>query len=288
MGKLDGKVCIVTGASRGIGADTALRLAADGAKVVCAARTQNEGDNALEGSLQRTVAAIQDAGGESLAVTANLATDEGCEAIVAAARETYGRIDVLVNNAAVGFFGPVVGIKPSRGVVSWRITVHATILLSQLVLPEMIERGSGRIVNISSESAIGPGTGPYEPDGELIGDTLYGAQKAMVERFTQGLAQEVQRHGVGVSAVAPSLIVPTPGALFNEIITGADDPRAEDVSYMPEAVRILATAPLEQVAGRVVYSQQLLSEHGLIEHGKGVGVDPARRVSGFAIAPPAA
>ena len=104
--------------------------------------------------------------------------------------------------------------------------MHATFLLSKLVLPGMLERGWGRIVNVTSESAIGPGAAPYS--GALVGDTAYGAQKAAIERFSQGLAEEVYPDGVGVAAIAPSLIVPTPGALANGQITGVDDPRVED------------------------------------------------------------
>jgi NAD(P)-dependent dehydrogenase (short-subunit alcohol dehydrogenase family) len=115
----------------------------------------------------------------------------------------------------------------------------------------------------------------------VIGDTSYGAQKAMIERLTQGLAQEVYPHGIGVSAVAPSQIVPTPGAMFNSIITSQDDPRLEPSSYMAEAIRLLITEPLDKVTGRVVYSQELLMEYGAIADGRGLGADPAVTTSGF-------
>jgi NAD(P)-dependent dehydrogenase (short-subunit alcohol dehydrogenase family) len=272
---LTGRAALVTGASRGIGADVARMLAREGAAVVCCARTAHDGEHPLEGSLDGTVAAIRAAGGEATAVQANLARDEDCERVVEAA----GPVDILINNAAVAFFGPLKDLPPSRWNVSWRVTVHAPFLLSQLVLPGMIERGWGRIVNVTSESAIGPGAAPWS--GELVGDTAYGAQKAAIERLTQGLAQEVYANGVGVAAIAPSLIVPSPGALANAQITGADDPRAEDPAYMPEAIRVLVSDPLERMAGRVVYSQQLLLEHGLIETGDGLGVDPERRVTGY-------
>ncbi len=284
MGSLTGKVALVTGASRGIGADVSRMLAREGASVVCCARTEREGEHPLSGSLEGTVASIREAGGESVAVQANLARDEDCERVIRTARDTFGPVDVVINNAAVAFFGPTQELAVSRWVVSWRVTVHATYLLSKLTLPDMIERGWGRIVNVTSESAIGPGPGPYSHD-PVVGDTAYGAQKAAIERFTQGLAQEVYPGGVGVAAVAPSLIVPTPGALANEQVSGPEDPRAEDPRYMPEAIRLLVTDPLHQMAGRVVYSQQLLTEKGLLHGGGGLGVDPTRRISGFARPP---
>jgi len=280
VGLLTGKVALVTGASRGIGADVARMLAAEGAGVVCCARTEHEGEHPLEGSLDATVADIRAAGAEALAVRANLALDEDCERVVGAARAAFGPVDVLINNAAVAFFGPTKDLTVSRWTVSWRVTVHAPFVLSTLVLPGMLERGWGRIVNVTSESAIGPGAGPYRGT-PIIGDTAYGAQKAAIERFSQGLAEEVYPQGVGVAAIAPSLIVPTPGALANAQITGADDPRAEDPAYMPAAIRALVTDPLERMAGRVVYSQQLLLEKGLIEAGAGLGVDAERRVTGY-------
>ncbi|NUT57202.1 MAG: SDR family NAD(P)-dependent oxidoreductase [Thermoleophilia bacterium] len=280
MASLNGRVALVTGASRGIGADVARMLAAEGAEVVCCARTAHDGEHPLEGSLEGTVAAIRAAGGTAIAVQANLARDEDCERVVEEARAAYGPVDILINNAAVAFVGPTVDLPVSRWTVSWRVTVHATFLLSKLVLPAMIEQGRGRIVNVTSESAIGPGATPYT-GGEIVGDTAYGAQKAAIERFTQGLAEEVYPSGVGVAAIAPSLIVPTPGALANAQITGADDPRAEDPAFMPMAIRLLVSDPLERMAGRVLYSQQLLLEQGLIESGSGLGVDPGRRVTGY-------
>lgn len=278
---LDGLVVVVTGASRGIGAATARELAARGARVVCAARTATEGEHPLGGSLAQTLEEIAADGGTAIAFQVNLATDEGCEQLVAAARDAYGRVDGLVNNAAVGFFGPTTELTTSRWTLSFRLNCHAPFLLAKLVLPEMIARGSGRIVNITSESAVGPGSGPYDPDVAPIGDTAYGAQKALVERFTQGLAQEVYGAGVGVAAIAPSQIVPTPGALLNEHVTGAEDPRAEPASYMAQAIALLLGEPLEQVAGRVLYSQELLLRVGAISEGAGLGADPAVAVSGF-------
>ncbi|WP_237727140.1 SDR family NAD(P)-dependent oxidoreductase [Rhodococcus jostii] len=271
----------MTGASRGIGADTAHLLAARGASVVCAARTLTEGDNPLAGSLEQTVAAIQEQGGTAHPVVVNLAKDEDCRSLIEATRSVYGPVDILVNNAAVGFFDLVESMPSKQWLLSWRVMCHATFLLSQLALQDMLPRGSGRIVNVTSESAIGPGRGPYA-DGDRIGDTLYGANKVSVERFTQGLAEEVYGRGVGVAALAPSQLVPTPGAVFNDLVRGAKDPRAESTEFMTRAIEILLTAPLEEISGRVVYSQQLLVEYGVLGEGRGYGLDAQLPISGFA------
>ena len=199
---------------------------------------------------------------------ANLARDEDCERVVEEARAAYGPVDILINNAAVAFFGPTMDLPVSRWTASWRVTVHATFLLSKLVLPGMIEQGWGRIVNVTSESAIGPGAGALRRR-RLVGDTAYGAQKAAIERFSQGLAEEVYPSGVGVAAIAPSLIVPTPGRARERADHRRRTIRARRIRpTCPTAIRLLVTDPLEQMAGRVVYSQQLLLEKGLIETGR--------------------
>lgn len=290
MGKLDGKHAIVTGASRGIGAEIARVLAGEGAKVVCAARTLKEGDHPLEGSLESTVAGIAADGGQATAISVDISTPEGCESLVQAARDAYGPVDVLVNNAALSYFVPVHDFALNRWMRSWAINVHAPFILSKLVLDDMVARRDGRIVNISSIAAIGPGRGPYdaveeEPLGDwgLAGSACYGAEKAAIERFTQGLAAEVYSDGIGIAAVAPSLIVPTPGTVYHHLVSGYDDPSGEHPNVMAQAVLLLATEPLDKVAGVVAYSQQLLKQFGWIEQGAGPGIDAGWPVSGFTL-----
>ena len=274
MGRLDGKVAVVTGASRGLGAAIASLLAAERGRVVCAARTLREGDHQLAGSLETTVAAIRARGGEAQAVTANIADPAECERLLDAARKAYGPVDVLVNNAALTYFVPIKDYVVGKWLASWAVNVHAPFVLSQIALRDMIPRRQGAIVNIGSGAAIGPGRGPYpDPAAGARGGTCYGTQKAALERFTQGLAAEVYVHGISVTCVSPSQVVPTPGTLYHKLVKGMDDPRGERPELMARAVLLLATEPLDRVTGRVTYSQQILKEFGWISEAHGRGVD---------------
>ncbi len=208
MGKLDGKVVIVTGASRGIGAEIARLFAEEGGKVAVVARTLKEGDHVLEGSLEHTVNTIKAAGGEATAITADISDYDQCVRAVEETRAKYGPIDVLVNNAALTYFIPIKDYPISKWHRSIGVNFHAPFYFSQLVLPDMLARKAGSIVNISSGAAIGPGRGPYKGDFGR-GGTLYGAEKAALERFTQGLASEVYQDGVSVTCVSPP-VVPLP------------------------------------------------------------------------------
>ena len=259
-GSLEGKVAIVTGASRGIGEAIARLFAQEGASVVCGARTLSEGQHFLPGTLERTVKDIVDGGGKAVAVKVDLARDEDCERIVAEARKAFGRVDVLVNNAAVNWYIPIKDFKVSHWRAMLAVDLTAPFLLAQQVIPEMVERKSGWIVNISSGASRGPGAGPYTSKGR--GGTPYGTVKSGLERFTQGLAHELFEYGIAVNSLAPNKVVPTPGTLHHHLVESMDDPRGEPVSYMADAALILATCDPRALTGRIAYSQDLLKEAG--------------------------
>lgn len=276
MGKLDGRVAIVTGASRGIGEEIARLFAQEGAKIVCAARTLNEGDHRmLSGSLASTVNKITDAGGQAIAVAVDVSSEADCQKLLKAAQDTYGTVDILVNDAALTYYKPIVDYNVKHWVKAFAVNVHGPFMLSQLVLPDMIKARRGSIVNISSGAAIGPGRTPFKDARPVNGGTMYGATKAALERFTQGLAQEVAEHNISVTALSPSVVVPTPGTVYHKLVTGISDPKGEPPMLMAKAALLLASEPPDKINGRVTYSQQILSEYGLLDTvptGRGVTI----------------
>jgi NAD(P)-dependent dehydrogenase (short-subunit alcohol dehydrogenase family) len=258
MQKLAGKVAIITGASRGIGQQIAELFAAEGAKVVCAARTLKEGEHRmLEGSLSRTLDLIRGKGGEATPVTADVSAESECIALVEAARNAYGPIDILVNNAAITYFMPVVDFPEKRFKLMMEVQVYAPFHLSQLVLPSMKERHTGWIVNISSGAGIHPKP-PYQAAAGR-GGTVYGMCKAALERFTTGLASEVAGDGVAVNVVSPGL-VETPGTLLHNLVNDTTRSRVQPIEYIAEEVFQLASCDPRETTGRIEYAAPFLKE----------------------------
>ena len=197
MGKLTGKVAIVTGASRGIGQMISELFASEGAKVVCAARTMNEGEHRmLEGSLARTVDNIKAKGGEATACTADVSTEPDCIALVEAARRAYGTVDILVNNAGLIKVGPIESMTlgdfdEAMDALFWGV-VNPTMTL----LPVFLQRNRGQIVNITS-------IGAKVSVPHLV---PYCAAKHAAAGFSEGLREELGHTGVKVTTIAPGLM----------------------------------------------------------------------------------
>jgi len=260
MGRLDGRVAIVTGASRGIGKEIALLFASEGAKVVAAARTEHEGDHQLPGGITETVEEARSAGGEATAVRADISKIGDIEHLVETTRKTYGPVDVLVNNAALTYYQPIADFQLKRWQRMIDVDLTAPFLLTQAVIPDMIASGRGNIVNISSLAARHPEGPPYEMAPR--GGTTYGVVKAGIERFTTGLAHELFEKNIAVNALSPAGVVASPGVLFHKLIENEDDPRAEPVAYVARAALILATCSPQDQTGGILYSQPLLKKHG--------------------------
>jgi NAD(P)-dependent dehydrogenase (short-subunit alcohol dehydrogenase family) len=260
---LAGRVALVTGASRGIGAAIAERFARAGATVVVSARTVDPSTSPLEGTINETAARIQAAGGAAIAIAADVSKPEDRERLVAEAVSGVGPIDVLVNNAAVTYFVPVADFTAKRLQLMLDVQVIAPMHLAQLVLPGMAAQGRGWILNVSSGAARHPEASAVTAR-RAVGGTVYGMCKAALERFTTGLAAEVYPQHVAVNALSPNRVVPTPGTLFHHLVRPDDpDQVVEPPSVMAEAALALCSVEPTSRTGRITYSQDLLDELGI-------------------------
>ena len=183
---LEGRTAIVTGASRGIGAAVASALDAAGARVALVARSEDD--------LAKVAAAL---GHEPLVIGADLAEPDAPDAVAEAALDGLGRVDILVNNAAMGVRTDSTDLDGATIDAMLQLNVRNLLLLTTALLPQMAERRQGSIVNVSSVSAQ-VGT-PRR--------SAYAASKGAVDAMTRSLAMEYGPHGIRVNSVAPGVIV---------------------------------------------------------------------------------
>ena len=249
---LTGRVALVTGASRGIGAAIARRFGAEGARVALVARSLEPGSGGpLAGSLRETAATIEAGGGVALPIVADL-SDPGCDraAIVTEAEAALGPIDILVNNAAACFYLSIDETSERRLRVAYEVNVITPYLLTKAVVPAMRERGSGWVVNITS-AIVDPG-----PGAQQARSSTYAPSKAALDRMTKSFATELQGTGIAVNAVAPRAAVKTEGAAA---MMDLPDDFLEPMDTMVDAVLALATCDPNEENGLVVRSVPYLT-----------------------------
>jgi NAD(P)-dependent dehydrogenase (short-subunit alcohol dehydrogenase family) len=260
---LNGRVAIITGASRGIGAAIARRFAAEGARVAVVARTLEPQDN-IAGSLTEVAEAIKAAGGECCMIQADLTNPEHLAYIVNETIRQLGRVDILVNNAAWCRFPPIWEVTTKHMQLAFQMNLHTPNMLSQLVYPYFKEQGEGWILNISSATADTPSAAPWNFDERYLQynrdnhPTVYGASKAALERLTVGWALEMSGSGIAVNALAPVGAVASEGAIA---VGGWDEnDNLEPVEAMAEAALQLCHRPAVDCSGYVLRSLPLLKQ----------------------------
>ena len=206
-----GRVALVTGASRGIGRAIAKGLAADGAAVAV-----NYCNNVE--AAQQTAGEIQGEGGRAITVRADVADKTAVEAMAGQITKELGPIDILVNNAGVLIPGELLDYKEEDLDRMWAINVKGVLYCTGAVVPSMIERKYGRIINLSSNAAMGT---------SFPGTTMYAATKAAVAILTKRFALDFGKHGITVNAVLP-------GFVGTDMTTGGKSP--EQVEQILETV----------------------------------------------------
>lgn len=189
MGRLSGKVALITGGSTGIWRGVALAFAGEGARVVVCGRRNPP--------LQETVQSIRQTGGEALAVQADVSRQEDIEHLTRATLEAFGRVDILVNNAGIDGGAPVQEQDSQEWEQVLGVNLTGPFLAARAILPLMREQGGGDIVNISSESGL-----EHYP-----GDGAYGISKHALNALSEYIQRENQTAGVRVSTVCPGMVV---------------------------------------------------------------------------------
>ena len=240
-GPLDGKVAIVTGGSRGIGAEIGARLAEDGAAVVVSGRDA--------GRLQRAVRDLEARGAAALGIAADAASREDCERLVSAARQHFGRIDILVNNAGVTHDELLIRMKDEDWDRVIAVNLRGAFMMTRAVSKALVrQKHGGRIINITSAAgAMGN-----------AGQTNYSAAKAGLIGFTKASARELAHWSILVNAVAPGLIdtdmtATLPAAAREALLAQIALKRSGTAREVAEMVRFLAGDGATYITGQVFH-----------------------------------
>jgi 3-oxoacyl-[acyl-carrier protein] reductase len=261
MGKLDGKVAIVTGAARGLGRAYARRLAGLGAKVAVAdldLKSYREFDSeAKDMTAESTVAEIEASGGAALSIECDVCDHRAVEAMVARVVEQWSRVDVLVANAGGGRGRPVdtkaSTIDPALLDLVVSMNLFGTVYSCHAVAPVMKRQRSGKIVTVSSVAGLSASA-----DG---GYAHYGAAKAAIAHYTRYLAQDLGPYGITANCIAPGVIAT--GRIMATVLPGSSDSnrdrselvalrRLGTVEDCARVVEFLATDLSDYVTGAVI------------------------------------
>ncbi len=241
---LSGRVAVVTGGGRGIGRAIALGLAECGAKLILASRTQED--------LEKVVSEIKGNGGEATSVVTDLMINEQISALLEATLKTYGRVDILINNAARSFLRPLMDLREDGWDKIFGVNCKAAFLLSRAVAKIMGEQGGGRIINITTVGAVRGGSG--------MG--VYHASKAALNMLTKCMAVEWAPLNVNVNAVGPGLTK----TAFSQPIWSNPSVEQMITSRIPKG----RLAEPEEIVGAVLF---LCSEDSSFITGESIYVD---------------
>jgi citronellol/citronellal dehydrogenase len=250
----EGRVALVTGASRGIGKALATRLAAEGADVALVARSLDA--ERLGSSMRDTAAFATELGAGVVAIEADLADPAfDASALIDKVEDQLGPVDILVNNAAKGRFRSFADWSPQALRDVQQVNVWTPWELCRRCVPGMRSRGSGWILNISSAAAVLPSGAAGGMTA--AGGSLYGGTKAMLNRFTLSLAAELRGSGVSANTLAPQAATATEGVVASIESGYIRTEDTEPLETMIEAALALVTGEL---SGRIAYSLDLLDE----------------------------
>jgi citronellol/citronellal dehydrogenase len=253
MVALEGRIAIVTGASRGIGRALALGLARAGSHVVIAAKSTTSTDK-LPGSIHTVAAEAEALGAQALAVQVDVRDEAQVEAMAARTLERFGRIDVLVNNAGALWWKSVLETPAKRFDLVMGVNARAAFLCSRAVLPTMIARGRGHIVNLA----------PPLDSTMVPGRVAYAISKLGMTLITYGLAEEVRPHNIAVNSLWPVTIIESQASINHGLGTPAQW-RKPDI-LVDCVLRIVQKEPAT-LTGQALLDEDFLRAEGVTDFG---------------------
>lgn len=266
MVKLAGKTIIITGASRGIGREMALKFARDGAHVVIAAKSAAEGR--LPGTVYSVADEVERAGGKALAVVCDVRSEESVKAMVEAAVDKFGRIDVLINNAGAINLTPLADTPPKRMDLMLDVNVRAVLMCSHFCLPHLQAAGGGHILSLSP---------PISLDPKWYGShVVYTISKFGMSMATLGLAEELREAKIAVNSLWPRTLIAT--AAVNWLMGESGMELSRTPAIMADAAYEIITSDPTKLTGQHLLDEPFLRARGVVDFTKYnnvVGSEPA-------------
>jgi citronellol/citronellal dehydrogenase len=247
---LEGKVAVVTGASRGLGKAMAIELARAGASVAVAARTVSPGNASLPGTIHETVDEIRRLGGRAIAVQCDVTREEDIARLVEQVNSQFGPIDILINNAGINTPESFLKIPRKKWDLVMTVNLESVFLCCKAVLPQMVERKTGNIINVSSVLA-----------SRIQYSIAYGTTKAAIERFTLGLAKEMKKYGVSVNALCPDFTVTEAVTVF---LSGVDTTTWQRPEMWGKYAALVADMDAQSLTGRILDEAALRELFGAV------------------------
>jgi NAD(P)-dependent dehydrogenase (short-subunit alcohol dehydrogenase family) len=252
---IEGKVAVVTGSSRGLGKAMAIGFAEAGADVVVVGRTEEAG-GPLAGTIHETAEAITKLGRKALAVRCDVSNEEHIESLTKQALDTFGRVDILVNNAAFLFYAPFAETPLRRFDLAWRVNTRAFFMTAQAFLPGMIERKWGHIINIAP-----PASTDVPPGG-----VAYLVSKQAITLMSLGAAKELEKDNVAINCLWPENRRGTEGMLY--VYRDEDKSAWLTPQVMADAALAVVQKEPASFTGNALTDQDMLRGEGVTDFSK--------------------
>ncbi len=263
MTTLSGKTLFITGASRGIGLAIALRAARDGANIVIAAKSDVPNPK-LPGTIHTAAQAVEEAGGRALALKCDIREEDEVKAAVARTVETFGGLDILVNNASAIWLRGALDTPMKRFDLMQQVNARGTFLCAQACLPHLLQAPNPHILTLCPPPSLEPKW--WAPH------TGYTLAKMGMSFVTLGLAAEYRERGIAINALWPRTLIATDAL---NMIPGVSTANARSPAIMADAAHAILTRPAVGFSGRFLIDDEVLRETGVTDL-SGYAVDPSQ------------